>query len=301
MSKSSEFVEKSCVKVSELEGSFYEEARAAMQQVPDAPKMYEIKSLVGYLGGGALGMWIAIVLPLLMCFRFGGDYMSFMGVFFLVPMLLICFFGYLSENYRFKWKKGMRFLLTLAKIASAVIFSAIFIFGMLEYLMTEYEKLVLCMAVFAPCFITQSALSRTEEYLTILRDILGFKQFIMVTEEDKIKVMLEENPQLYYKVLPYAQVLGVTSEWEDKFKGLILEPPTWYAGTPMMTGKYYLLHRSMNRAMYSSMARAVASGNGGTVGRGGRVGGTTIGRSGGGGRFGGFGGGGFGGGGFGAR
>ena len=61
----------------------------------------------------------------------------------------------------------------------------------------------------------------------MLGEILGFKEFITVTEEDKIKFMLEDNPELFYDILPYAQVLGVTKEWEDKFKNILLQPPSW--------------------------------------------------------------------------
>ena len=156
--------------------------------------------------------------------------------------------------------------------------------------MTEYEKIVLCIGIFLACFLTQGALSYTEKYLSVLGDILGFKDFIVMTEEDKIKFMLEENPALYYHVLPYAQVLGVTKEWEDKFRRLTLQPPSWYEGPRMTVFDYYILDRYLTRSMVSAMARAAAS-----------AASKTVGKSGGGGSFGGFGGGGFGGGGGGAR
>jgi uncharacterized membrane protein YgcG len=122
-----------------------------------------------------------------------------------------------------------------------------------------------------------------------LGEILGFKDFIVVTEEDKIKFMLEDNPELYYDVLPYAQVLGVTDEWEKKFAKITIQPPTWYVGN-MTFFDYLLLRRCMSMAWARSFAEAAK-----------RARGSHVGRSGGGGSFGGFGGGGFGGGGGGAR
>ena len=125
----------------------------------------------------------------------------------------------------------------------------------------------------------------------MLEEILGFKEFIVATEEDKIKVMLENNPELYYDVLPYAQVLGVTDEWEGKFKNILIEPPSWYYNTRGLTYfDCYLINRCLTRSMMASMARAASQGAG-----------SLVGGSGGGGSFGGFGGGGFGGGGGGAR
>ena len=129
--------------------------------------------------------------------------------------------------------------------------------------------------------------------MKVLENILGFKDFIVVTEEDKIKVMLEEKPELYYDVLPYAQVLGVTDEWENKFKNLTIEPPRWYEGNNLTYFDCYMIHRCMHRAMTREIAAE--------MNRRSNKGGGSIGRSGGGGSFGGFGGGGFGGGGGGAR
>ena len=123
----------------------------------------------------------------------------------------------------------------------------------------------------------------------MLENILGFKEFIVVTEEDKIKVMLKENPELYYKILPYAQALGVTNEWEKKFESITMQPPTWYVGD-FTFFDYLLLRSCMRSAMMRSMSAAMQ-----------QKGGRFVGRSGGGGSFGGFGGGGFGGGGGGAR
>ena len=97
--------------------------------------------------------------------------------------------------------------------------------------------------------------------------------------------MLEENPQLYYKVLPYAQVLGVTNEWEEKFAKILIPAPTWCTSPHMDVFDYIILNRCMRRAMATAMRPPQNS---------------TGGRSGSGGGFSG-GGGGFGGGGFGSR
>ena len=84
-------------------------------------------------------------------------------------------------------------------------------------------------------------------------------------------------------------MLGVTDEWEDKFKNITLEEPTWCAYSYDTYFDYLILRSCMRRAMITAMMPPQSKG------------GTHIGRGGGGGSFGGFGGGGFGGGGFGAR
>lgn len=279
--------------VSQLEGKFYDASRKAMAQVPDMPTMYEPKSIFAYVSGAIIGIILALMLPLIISARIGGGYRYGWGMVLGIPLIANAFIGYMCENYRYKWKASKRKGLYTLQIVIAVVFALLFIFVMGEHVMTEWEKFVLSIGVFASAFITQRALSRTEDYLKVLEDILGFKDFIVVTEEDKIKVMLEENPELYYKVLPYAQVLGVTDEWEGKFKKLLVQPPSWYEGSDTTWLDCYIIHRALNRSMMASMARVAAE----RVGKAGSV----IGSSGGGGRFGGFGGGGFGGGGGGIR
>ena len=284
-----------CVKVSELTGKFYEASRTAMQQVPDVPTMYEKKSIFAYLLGPTFGFLLGVILPLLVSRRIGGGYGYLLGIVFVIPLGANAFIGYMCENYRYKWKAGRRNLLRLAQLAIALLFSVVFVGWMAEHVLTGYEKAFLSIGVFLTAFITSNKLSRTEEYKQDLGDILGFKDFIVATEEDKIKVMLEKDPELYYDVLPYAQVLGVTDEWESKFKNLLVQPPSWYYSTGDLTFfDCYLISRCLNRSMMLSMARiATEAASKGA--------GSFVGRSGGGGSFGGFGGGGFGGGGGGAR
>lgn len=282
------------VRVSQLEGKYFQAMQTAKQQVPDAPPMYETKAKLTYASGAIFGALLALVLPLILSMRVGGGYKYFLGIFLGLPLLGNGLIGYVTENYRYKWKPGKRIALKVAQVGIAVIFTLLFTWMMAEHIMTEYEKILLCVGVFTSAFLTQPTLIRSEKYLKELENILGFKEFITVTEEDKIKTMLEVNPELYYKVLPYAQVLGVTDEWEDKFKGLVLEPPTWYTSSDMTVFDYFVMRRCIQRSMLMSMARAAES-------MASSVGGRSIGRSGGGGSFGGFGGGGFGGGGGGIR
>lgn len=281
--------------VSKAAGKFYDAMQKARMQVPAPPTMYEMKSIFGYILGPIIGAGLGILTCLLMSMRVGGSYAYGLGVVFLLPLLVMAILGYISENYRYKWKRAMRTGMLAVEVGIAVLFSLLVIFLLARFLMTEWEKLVLCLGVFGSYFCTRGTLSRTEEYAKVLENILGFKEFIVVTEEDKIAFMLKENPELYYKVLPYAQVLGVTDEWEHKFQKLTMEPPAWYYGTAYTHYHYYYLHRSLDRAMSREIAAEIArrSKNSGGGGR--------VGRSGGGGSFGSFGGGGFGGGGGGAR
>ena len=61
-------------------------------------------------------------------------------------------------------------------------------------------------------------------------NIIGFKDFLSVTETDRLKFhnAPEKNPQMFEKFLPYAMVLGVESEWAKQFEGIYNQQPDWY-------------------------------------------------------------------------
>lgn len=279
------------IRVSEMAGKFYETSRVAIEQLPETPKMYEKKSIFGYIGGAVLGSLFAFLIPLLMGLHVGGGYVYGWGIFLAVPIVAIAVLGWIRENYRYKWSARKWRWTGLARWIIAIVFSLIFIFGFAKFIMTGFEKLLVCIVAFGCCMITQPALSRTENYLSVLGEILGFKDFIVVTEEDKLKVMLESSPSLYYKILPYAQVLGVTDIWEKKFKNILLQPPVWYSGTEFTVFDYLIISRCMRHSMLQAVVKAQTA----------AMGGGKVSRFGGGTHFGGFGGGGFGGGGGGAR
>ena len=276
-------------RVSALKHKFYQSAEKAIAQTPKI-KMYAPKSVFWFLSGVILSGLFGFLMPFIMSLDIGGGYVYPAGIVFFVPLAVIAVFGLLKENYRYKWKKSVLLGMTAAQIGVAALFALLFIGLFGSYVLTGYEKLLVCVGGLLPAFFTLGKLSRTEKYRKTLGNVLGFKDFIVVTEEEKIKFMLEENPELYYKVLPYAQVLGVTDEWEEKFAAITLTPPEWCVGSQMTVFDYMLINRCMTRAMVLAMARPESAG-----------GGSFIGRSGGGGGFGGFGGGGFGGGGGGAR
>ena len=61
--------------------------------------------------------------------------------------------------------------------------------------------------------------------------VLGLKNFINRAEKDRLETLIDEDPQYFYKVLPYAFVLGVTEKWIDQFTGLAIPQPQWYDGS----------------------------------------------------------------------
>ncbi len=70
--------------------------------------------------------------------------------------------------------------------------------------------------------------SRTPRGVAVLRQTLGFQEFLRRVEAPRIeRVML--TPELFERFLPYAMVAGLTRQWASAFQGILEAPPSWYA------------------------------------------------------------------------
>ncbi len=69
---------------------------------------------------------------------------------------------------------------------------------------------------------------KTAEGLREYAAVKGFKEFMDRVEKNRLKVLLEEDPEYFYSTLAYAVAFGEHKKWADKFKDLVKEPPKWY-------------------------------------------------------------------------
>ena len=135
---------------------------------------------------------------------------------------------------------------------------------------------------------------RTKFYTEMLNQLLGFKDFLECAEKDQLETLIEDNPDYYYTTLSYANVLGVSDKWMEKFEDLTLPDPAFYQSAEPFHNT--IMFNAAYRAVFATIREnsIAMPANANSCGRGGHGGGF----SGGGG---GFSGGGFGGGGGGRR
>lgn len=276
------------VTVSSLENRFYKVAEQVKLDVTNKNKsVYDVKcpvytAVLGVLAVLLLGgfAWLFSWLTI----GWGYHYWTMFVVNIFAYCSVAALFA-LAKQYENKWKKGRRIAVQAAGIGVGVLV-ALFTLFFPSAAFGGWTNFVLALFAVLIGAIGGNCLVYTKEHAQILGHILGFKQFILYTERDKIEFMLKDNPELYYHILPYAQVLGVTDAWTDKFKGLDLRPPVYVTGHSSMAFNLIVwnsMFRSMNGALVKNMiSRPSSSGSG--VNHGGGFGG-------------GFGGGGFGGGG----
>lgn len=89
--------------------------------------------------------------------------------------------------------------------------------------------------------------ARSELGARLTDDIRGFRQFLSVTETDRLKFhnAPDRKPEQFMAFLPFAIALAVEKEWAEQFKSITLEQPGWYAGEGWTTFNAVLLVSSL--------------------------------------------------------
>lgn len=62
-------------------------------------------------------------------------------------------------------------------------------------------------------------------------ELKGFKNFIKVAEENKLKMLLQDSPNYFETTMGYALAFGLFDQWSKKFEALHVQPPSWYTSS----------------------------------------------------------------------
>lgn len=122
---------------------------------------------------------------------------------------------------------------------------------------------------------------RTVKGVRTLEKILGFKEFLKVTEKERLKFHNppEMVPELFEKFLPYAMALGVETEWAKNFEDIYKQQPNWYEShtpgvfTPMLLANSLSSFSAGASSVMVSQPASTASGSGSGFSGGGSGGG----------------------------
>lgn len=76
-------------------------------------------------------------------------------------------------------------------------------------------------------FLAVISYARTPKYNEIMGKIAGFRDFIKTAELDKLNELVEEDPEYFYHIVPYAYVFGLTNNWIKKFEDIEIVQPEW--------------------------------------------------------------------------
>lgn len=102
------------------------------------------------------------------------------------------------------------------------------LFGLFAYvwgLVAAISALVTCILLL---YFSRHLVRKNAEGTMVLSELKGFKRFIEVAEEAKLKMLLEEDPGYFETTMSYALAFGLFDKWADKFDALNQQPPSWY-------------------------------------------------------------------------
>ena len=294
------FLKGNSVSVSSLKNTFYTTMESMKTQVKDSFDSRRIFTKISMQLQGFLGFLTAV--PIIICFIMlmlentsefsrGSLYLCIFVIFLIlgrVYSLITLIRSWRSLEHRKR----------IGKLVFSLFMLCLVFAGFILIMVYSQESLPLAVAAVAATMITAVCAMfirrRTKLGTELLGKILGFQNFIEKAEKERIEKLVEENPNYFYSVLPYAYVLGVTDKWADNFEkiGIQPPPPPWYFGYGMnnlftMMVFMNMFNTSMNSMNTSFVSRPAPKGGGPRGFGGGGFGGG----------FGGFSGGGFGGGG----
>jgi len=107
----------------------------------------------------------------------------------------------------------------------------------------------------------------------LLSELKGFKRFIKVSEENKLKMLLKEDPGYFENTMAYALAFGLFDKWSKKFDALDVAPPNWYTSSTMGPLNMHNFSKSFTGAVAGMSTTMVSSPSGSGSSGGGSSGG----------------------------
>lgn len=141
-------------------------------------------------------------------------------------------FSIIADRYTKKTIKGKKPKLL---IVLAFVFAIVFLFFS-NYLGTIFgpealgvvHSSITSIALVLTIFLGYATERRSDYYTKTLESLLGYVDFIKTVEENKLKVMVDEDPSVFYHTLSYAIIFGLADVWAKKFKGIYISQPDWF-------------------------------------------------------------------------
>lgn len=261
------FLKGDLVKVNSLNYSFYSTVDTVTKEVNlEVGKLYDTKSMCVAILFAIVGALMMALTPIILAnLLIGMGYSIISPLFIVVPSAVVFLVALNNKYFILKNSKKKTALLYLLAVVISVVCSVIYVLLVPSHIIETVPAILLCAVGFAIVILSTLIVSRTPAYTEKLNDIVGFREFILTAEKEKLEMMLEHNPELYYHILPYAIVLGVSDLWADKFKNISIAPPSWcttmYHNRMFNFVVFHSTLNSVNTNMTSKMTSRPSSGS----------------------------------------
>lgn len=230
-------------------------------------KSLSMKSLVGILSFLFVAFYSFAVSV------YDNEWLVFVLAFSFGFLIISFLFANIIKQLRYDKKMKRALLIILYALIAIVSFPLNMIvssFGNTNLNLT-FISLLLCYVVAFLGSFGGILMERLSSYgLGTIEKVLGYKEFIDKVEVDKLKLMIETDPEYFYHVLSFAICFGLEEKWAKKFKNIFIEPASWYT-SPSPIISYYAytsMYRRWNTAYRNTILPASypksTSGHGGS-------------------------------------
>lgn len=217
------------VNVSSLDTKIYQTIKKVVNDVNDAGiqfMLYTTNSLLVSFLFAFLGGFLMSIFPYVSCkLNITSKLNYYYGFLFLIPSFILWFIEIIYADYKLKQKSSEKKYFEKLIIIFSVIVIIIYTFYIYDEIIEKFSKIILCVFSHVIIFFSIEIICPTDKYCNLLNEIIGLKNFIYETSKEKLKLLLIDNPQLYYTIFPYAEILGMSNIWKMKFDDLTIDPP----------------------------------------------------------------------------
>lgn len=181
-----------------------------------------------------IGFLLSIIsaLPIILCMMVAKDvdHGSIEYIIFSILLLLLHLVFYVIFYYLLKKRHGL--VKKTSKIIGVIFISFLYLMIIiLPFILSDLDTSIIIISIVASLIgniLSSCVPKRTDYGKELLGEIVGFRNFMEIAEKERLEALLEEDPEYFYNTLPYAQVLGVTKKWANKFKDISMEQPSYY-------------------------------------------------------------------------
>lgn len=155
---------------------------------------------------------------------------------------------YIAKSTRVKW-------ITVAVLLAIMIILGVvflFIWGLLAAISMVVTSLILLI-------LSGYMVKKNRRGSEALSELKGFKQFIAISEERKLKMLLKDDPNYFESTMSYALAFGLFAKWSRKFESLNTPPPSWYTSSNNRAFTMHHFTKSFNNTMTSTKSTMVSS------------------------------------------
>ena len=160
----------------------------------------------------------------------------------------------MAQPYYVVESKKVQTILYFGLVANAIVLTAIalFVWGPLAAVAIVLTSVLLII-------LNGYMIKKNDIGNRVLSELKGFRQFIKVAEENKLKMLLQDDPNYFESTMGYALAFGLFEKWAKKFDALNIPPPSWYSSASTQAFTMQGFSKSFSKSMAVTQSTMISS------------------------------------------